>query len=236
MKRINLFLFFVLILAGAACIALPKLPLPHIKTQPPLEMPASVTPTAAAQPATKTALPLETGITPLPATQTLTAAPTLTPEPTATPLPPTATFTPTATPLPFRPVRVEAPAYLPNFTHTEKGCGWLGVGGQAFDLNGQPVRSWTVLVTGTLNGEVRQWLGLSGLATAYGPAGYEIELGNTPLETSGAFTIQLRDGSGQPLTEAFPFDTHADCQSGLVLINFVQVEPILELHLPIVTR
>ena len=73
MKRINLFLFFVLILAGAACIALPKLPLPHIKTQPPLEMPASVTPTAAAQPATETALPLETGITPLPATQTLTA-------------------------------------------------------------------------------------------------------------------------------------------------------------------
>ena len=226
MKRINIILCFIVILASVACISLPKFNLPQIKTQPPTALPASATPTTAILPPTEAPATAEPTLTSLPPTE----VPSNTPEPTFTPLPPT------PTPEPFYPVRVEAPSYLPNFTHAEKGCNWFGVGGQIFDLNSQPVQGWTIMVTGTLNGEVRQWLGLSGLETAFGPAGYEIELGDIPLDTIGVFTIQLRDATGNPLTEDIGFDTRSDCQSNLIIINFVQAEAILTLHLPLITR
>lgn len=247
MKRVNIFLFFLIILASAACISLPGLNLPQIKTQPPVVLLPSITPTAESLP--PTSLP-ETGsptLMPPPVEPTLESPaeppdqdqkPTLPPVevPSPTPLPPTEVPSPTPTPQPFYPVRVDPPSYLPNFTHAEKGCKWIGVGGQIFDLDGQPVQGWTVVVTGTLDGEVRQWLGLSGLNTAFGPAGYEIELGDTPRETSGVFTIQLRDAYGQPLTEVVPFDTHENCQANLAMINFVQSHAISKLYAPVITH
>jgi len=230
MKRINIILCFVVILASVACISLPKFNLPQIKTQPPTALPASATPTTAILPPTDATATAEPTFTSLPPTE----VPSNTLEPTFTPQPPTPTFT--STPEPFYPVRVDPPSYLPNFTHAEKGCRWIGVGGQIFDLDGQPVQGWTVVVTGIINGEVRQWLGLSGLNTAFGPAGYEIELGDTPLETRGVFTIQLRDAAGLPLTEIVAFDTFENCQANLAMINFVQSKAISKLYIPLISR
>jgi len=230
MKRLNIILCFTLILASLACVSLPNISLPRVGTQPSTALPASPTPTPTSTteilPPAEIPPTVEPTVTQLPPTE----GPTNTPEPTFTPLPPT------PTPTPFYAVRVEAPSYLPNFTHAEKACNWFGIGGQTYDLTGQPVQGWTIVVTAQLNGEVRQWLALSGLATAFGPGGYEIELGDTPLETSGAFSIQVRDAAGQVLSEVVSFDTRSDCQSGLVVINVVQTQAILELHLPLITR
>jgi hypothetical protein len=229
MKRLNFILCFTLIFASLACVSLPNISLPRVDIQPTTALPANPTPTPTST--TEILLPaeitptVELTITPLP-----TEVSTNTPEPTFTSLPPT------PTPTPFYAVRVEAPSYLPNFTHAEKACNWFGIGGQTYDLTGQPVQGWTIVVTAQLNGEVRQWLALSGLATAFGPGGYEIELGDTPIETSGAFSIQVVDAAGHPLSEVVSFDTHSDCQSGLVVINVVQTQAILELHLPFITR
>ena len=57
-----------------------------------------------------------------------------------------------------------------------------------------------------------------------------------PLRPAEPFSIQVVDAAGHPLSEAVSFDTHSDCQSGLVVINVVQTQAILELHLPLITR
>jgi hypothetical protein len=230
MKRVNIILCFVIILASAACISLPRLNLPSIQSQPTTAQPIIISPTAEILLPTEIPTTTEPTATPLPPTEISTDIP----EPTAIPDLPTATNTPT--PQPFYPVRVDPPSYLPNFTHAEQGCRWIGVGGQIFDLDGQPVQGWTVIVTGIIDGEVRQWLGLSGLNTAFGPAGYEIELGDTPKETRGVFTIQLRDAAGLPLSEVVTFDTFDNCQANLIMINFVQSKAISKLYVPLITK
>lgn len=222
MKRLTPLLPIALLFFSLACISLPAINLPNISF--PTDTVLPPTQSAPAEPT----LPVEITATPEP-----TLAPTL--PPTATPEP-TLTFTPSATPEPFYPVQAQPASYLPNFTHQEKACNWLGVGGQAFDLAGQPVQNWTVVVTGVFNNELHQWLGLTGLAPAFGVGGYEIELSSAPLEMQGAFTIQLLDAAGQPLSAPVTFDTRADCQSNLVVINFVQMQAINEVYIPIINR
>jgi hypothetical protein len=73
---------------------------------------------------------------------------------------------PRLTPLP--PSRVH-PAYLQNFTHIEQGCNWMGVAGQVFDKNGQPINRMVVRVEGFLGNQSLDALGMTSLATAYGP-------------------------------------------------------------------
>jgi hypothetical protein len=57
---------------------------------------------------------------------------------------------------------------------------------------------------------------------AYGPGGYELYLGNTPINTAGVYRIQLRTSMGQPLSDVYVIPTFADCNRNLILANFVQ--------------
>ena len=64
--------------------------------------------------------------------------------------------------------------------------------------------------------------GFTGSFPAYGPGGYELVLGNTPVNTSDVYRIQLRTAVGQPLSDVYVIPTFADCKKNLVLANFVQ--------------
>jgi len=106
--------------------------------------------------------------------------------------------------------------------YPELGCKWAGVAGQLFDAEGQPLPPALVLVEvgGVLNGEPIQLLSLSGTAPQYGPAGYEIVLGDIPIASQGSLYIQLFDRQGQPITDRIYFDTFGACEQNLILINF----------------
>ncbi len=163
----------------------------------------------------------------LPPTWTPTISPT--PEPTATPTP-TDTPPPTETPIPTADLesgttftlQSGSPSYEVNFAHPDAGCSWLGVGGEVYDKDGAPVPGILIEVGGTL-GEVEiDGLTLSGMASAYGEAGFEITLADAPAASDNTIWIQLLDQANLPLTEQYFFQTYDSCDSNLVRINFVQ--------------
>lgn len=117
------------------------------------------------------------------------------------------------------------PAYLANFSHPEAGCKWLGVAGQVFDPQGNPIKNLAVIagkVTDNLAAE--QAVVSSGNTTIYGPQGYEIVLGDTPEDTTGTWYIQLSTLSGTFVSDRVFVQTSADCQKNLILLNFQQKE------------
>ena len=189
----------------------------------PATLTPTVTPTATLQllgPATFTPAPSET---PEPSR---TPAPSSTPLPTYTPFsivtPPTAT--PTETPVyAFAPFRGH-PLALGNIIHTDRGCEWMGVAGQVTYNNGAPVTGIVVKLQGTLIGEAIDKLTLTGSAPNYGPGGYEFELGNKPVGSSGELYIQLLDQAGKPLSDKIVFNTFADCDRSLILISFEETD------------
>jgi len=152
-----------------------------------------------------------------------TAAPIL---PTATP-PPTPTPAPTLPPKPYS-LQPGAVILLPAFTHAEAGCTWMGVGGQVIGSDGQPVKNLVISISGMENGAPKEWMGYTGAAAAYGPGGFEIQLGSQV--TAALYTIQLFDLNGKALSEPFHFNTSVDCQQNLALVNFspnLNLKPVL---------
>ncbi len=168
--------------------------------------------------------------------------PTWTPTPTSSPTPlPEATNTPqiTAT-LPFEvtpdegvtstpsggyPFVIHAgdPVYIPNFAYPDLGCNWMGVGGRAFDLSGAPIaQGLLVQVGGTLNRQPVDFLGIVGMVNNYGTGSFEIKLSDEPIASVQSLWIQLFDQAHIPLSDKVYFDTYADCERNLILINFSQ--------------
>lgn len=202
----------------------------NLPTLPPTKVPATSTPTPARTligGATITVTPSITG-TPT-STQIVQITTTGTPGTliavTATPLPsntatqtPTVTFTPSKTrgALDFV-VQEGNPIALANVFNS-KGCSWMGVVGQAFDLNLNPRIGLIVHVEGG---------GLSidaftGSKPAVGPAGYEIQLSDRPIQTSGTYKVQMRDTGGVALSDFVTLSTSASCDKNAILLNFVQ--------------
>jgi hypothetical protein len=146
-------------------------------------------------------------------------------EPTTTEIPPTAT--PTETPEPVFILQPGSPMYIANFAHPAAGCDWSGVGGQVFDSGGTPLAGLFV-VAGDESGPL--WAAQTGLSTAYGPGGYEIQI---TVQTTGAdrlFWLQVVNDSGQPLSEQITFNAFQDCTRNLVLINFKSAETDAAAH------
>lgn len=178
----------------------------------------------------------------LPATWTPTtgveASPTISPsatikptqaEPTVTNtfLIPTVSLVPDVTPtvsggMPYV-VQQGNPVAILNIGHPDLGCNWQGVAGQAMGLNNVPVKGLFVQLKGNFGGQALNMLMMTGTATQYGAAGYEFTLGNQPAASSGSLWVQLIDQAGLPLSEKVMFDTFAECDKNLVLINFTQV-------------
>ncbi|MCH7662351.1 MAG: hypothetical protein IH859_00585 [Chloroflexi bacterium] len=164
---------------------------------------------------------------------TPTFLPTAGPSPTATnPLLPTPTDVIIATPSPTVPSDSEFayqlqdgnPLPLPSIIyHPALECAFLGVGGQAIDLNTAPVLGFAVQLTGTVDGEPIDLLTFTGAATQFGPGGYEIKIADAPFDSTGQLQVQLLDQQGFPLSPLIVFDTFDDCSQNMILINFVEV-------------
>jgi len=146
---------------------------------------------------------------------------TPTPTATATAEPPTAT--PTAEePSAFFDKQEGSPIFMDSAVfHPELGCDFLGVAGQAFNLDGVPVAGLQVHVSGTLGTETVDKLGLTGAATQYGTGEYyEVQLANQPVASDSTLQLVLLDANGQAISDSFGFSTTANCQENLVMFNF----------------
>ena len=209
----------------------------------PTPLPPTSTMGVTSIPNTATMLPtiIVASETPLP-TRTPTASPTNTsvptntatssPSPTNTSIPtktatlkpsPTATFTKTPTALPYS-LQPGTPVYIKNFAYPAKGCNWIGVAGQIFGADKKPKLNLVVVVKGVYGGKPIEVIGVSGTIAGdiYGPGGFELQIGNTPLATKGQLSVQVFNLEGNPLTKAVVFDTYSDCTRNLIIINFTQ--------------
>jgi TolB protein len=104
-----------------------------------------------------------------------------------------------------------------NFANTA-GCDWLGISGQAFARNGEPLAGLIVRLEGA--GLKRE--ALTGSKPEYGPGGYEIQVADYVATTTGVYRVQLRDPRGQPLSDWVVVDTFADCARNWLMVNFAQ--------------
>ncbi len=105
----------------------------------------------------------------------------------------------------------------------EHACKWLGVAGQAFDLQNRPATGITVQVGGSLGRSYIDLISLTGTAVWYGPSGFEVFLSDVPTSTENSLWVRLMDQSGLPLSGKIYFNTSDDCAKNLVVINFRQV-------------
>jgi hypothetical protein len=167
--------------------------------------------------------------TPLPGTQTpIPSATAAVPTPTATPTRTATRPTPTRTGPTPRPtvtrsafaysLQAGSPTYLSNFLNTA-GCNWFGIVGRAFGMDGNPVINLTVhLEGGGINVDTVTGSGPSAL----GPGSYQIPISDHPIDTTDTYHIQLRNNSGNLLSDVYSIRTYGDCPRNLVLVNFVQ--------------
>ena len=108
--------------------------------------------------------------------------------------------------------------FTSNFANAA-GCGWLGIAGQVFDQNDNPVTGIAVVLNG---GGFENHVVYSGTGPAYGESGWEHYLDNHIKE--GRFTIQLYN-RGQPVSDSIVINTRSDCRSNLALVYFIQNWP-----------
>ena len=168
--------------------------------------------------------PTQTPAVPLP--DVWTPTPSGTPAPTDTPtLVPTDTPTPipSATPLP-PPFAVQPgnPVQIPNIANDD-GCDWMGVGGQVFNLESQPIVNLGIHLEGELDGTPISLDAISGNAPDIGPSGYVFNLGDHPIASDNTIWIYLHDGSGSPLSNEVFVSTSEECNKNFVMVNWRQV-------------
>jgi hypothetical protein len=226
MTSVQRLFFFLLVTSGllAGC-ALP-VPLNNPKPTKTGEVEETETPVPFIEPGAT----LEATFTPG-TTKVISLGPTNTSAPTSTETNVPA-VTPVAVEVPDFGLQAGSPAWLPNFARPDLGCNFLGVAGQVFDQNGTAVKMLVVEVGGSLGGNEILGLSLTGNAPTYGPAGYEIQVAGQPVGSRGSIWIRAFDLGGNPLSEKIFFDTFADCDRNLILINFVEtIFPLPELNL-----
>lgn len=170
-------------------------------------------------------------------TPTPTSTPTETPEeteeseeePTATPTEKVSeTTTPTATVTATSEADDETQAdyeyilrdgdieYVSNFAN-DAGCDWMGIAGQVFDAEGEPVNGLYVHVTDSEDFDIRV---KSGDTPVYGDSGWEVYLADQPTE--GMYTVQLETEDGEQISEEVSIQTTDSCDMNLVLLVFEQ--------------
>ena len=161
-----------------------------------------------------------------------TPTPTRTPTPTETPPPPeTPTATPeptsqtpeaTATGPPFS-LQPGVPVLTPNIAN-DLGCDWMGVGGQVFTEEGEPITDdITVHLEGSLGEQQYELDTLTGSAPELGPAGYVFDLADEPIASEETLWVQLSDTGGVPLSDPVYLTTSSSCDENFVLVNWRQV-------------
>lgn len=115
-----------------------------------------------------------------------------------------------------------APAWLPNFSDPTGACENQTVAGQVFDLNGGAVENLVIEMKGQYGNEDIDQLTLTGVSPIYGPGGYEFLISNQLVDTTDSLYLQIFDLTGRKVSHEVYFNTYADCNKNLVLINFSQ--------------
>lgn len=126
------------------------------------------------------------------------------------------------------------PAAIPNFLQPDQGCAWAGIGGQVFDLAGEPVSGMLVKVSGAYQGRTVSKVAVTGASQGFGPGGYDIYLGSLPQATT--LTLQLVDVTGAARSDAYRLATYADCQHNLLVVNLRERLVLGRLYLPLAGR
>jgi hypothetical protein len=153
---------------------------------------------------------------------------------TSTPSPTFETETPTQIPTPFptktKPenllkVQSGSPVAISNFAHPDLGCNWMGVAGQIIDIDSQPIKDIVVEVGGTLEDEPMFGLAVTGESSFYGPGGFEIKLGDEPIQSDNTLWVVVYDLDGNKITSPVFFSTYSDCAKNLIVLNFLKVPP-----------
>ena len=217
MKKIIIFLIYIFLITGCVLVSEtpPNSPTPLYPTH--TEISNTLPPTAVIE---TTETPYDQAIP----TSTLIPTSTVVHTSSATPTSkPTFTRTPQLTDTPF-PIEFQSgiPVYIKNFSHPSEGCNWMGVAGQVFDINGNPLLNSVILIHGTINGTVIENVGVTGVPEAdiYGPGGYEMQISNQVFDSNDLLSIQVFDLNGDPTSEVIPFQTFDDCEKNLIIINF----------------
>ena len=78
-----------------------------------------------------------------------------------------------------------------------------------------------IVAAGTLGGEAIKVLGMTGAARQYGPGGYELQLAQRLLQSSGTVTVTLYDLAGNVLSDSVAIDTFDDPARATIIVNFV---------------
>lgn len=169
-------------------------------------------------------------------TPTVTIEPTIsnTPRPTITIEPsntavslasPTSALSPTRTPKPTGVPYVATTTYYDSTTfRPDTNCGMMLIAGQVLDSGNNPVIGLIVKIGGSLPGKVFNPpdVKLTGIATAYGPSGFEFNPGIAPVATTKSLWVQLYDQGSAPLSEQIFLTTYNDCKKNLIFIRFQQ--------------
>jgi hypothetical protein len=162
-------------------------------------------------------------------TQTATPAPTNTPLVSATSVDLSPSRTPvvqaTVTPDSYDFVLKEGdPKYLSGETfHPEMECNWVGVAGQVLGLNGEPLVSLFIHLGGAIEEQTYDLVTITGSAPIYGAGGYEFIIANRLVGTTGTLWIQLEDVQGLPMSDRIYFNTYAECERNLAVVNLQQM-------------
>lgn len=129
-----------------------------------------------------------------------------------------------------------SPVAISNFAYPELGCNWMGLAGQIIDVDSQPIKDIVVEIGGTLRGMPIFGLAVTGESSAYGPGGYEIRLGDEPIESKDTLWVVVYDLDGNKIISPVYFSTYSDCERNLIVINFVNARPTSNdlVYLPVI--
>jgi hypothetical protein len=114
----------------------------------------------------------------------------------------------------------------------------MGVAGQVFDEDGNPVDNLVVELGGAIAGNPVVNMTITGDLDAYGRGSYEIQLGEQPLASVGTAWVRLYDLEGNPLSAPAYFNTSPSCNENLILLNFAPLSTIVQnpVYLPLINR
>jgi hypothetical protein len=210
----------IILLLFLAVLILPACSLELFRSAPAAESPTAVLDSAPLQ----VEQPAQTPIPPVQTAVPTAASPTPTVLPSPTPTLSAAAALRQARQFPYS-IMAGSPAPIGNFLEPNAGCNWLGVAGQVFGRDGNPVKGLIVEVSGILNEqEVGPAVAMTGSAPALGPGGYAIPIASAASASDDTLFIQVYDLNAVPQSRRISFDTYSACDRNLLLINFVEVD------------
>jgi len=126
------------------------------------------------------------------------------------------------------------PVTIQSFIEPEAGCSWTGIAGQVFDANREPVDNIKVELNGTFDGNTIQKWAITGTSEQMGAGGYEIKLADETADSQGTLYLQLYDQSGGELSDQISINTVDQCYENLLIANFIEFIPVIDLFFPII--